>query len=323
MAKQIVIAVGGNALGSTHTEQLKGAAETAAFVCDLLQEGCNVVITHGNGPQLGQIDSIINKIAAVNPKAAEIPFSARIAMTQAYIGGDIANALREEMARREIKNRDVVSIITEVLVDENDPAFAKQTKPIGKFMTKAHAEELAHKTGITVMEDAGRGYRKVTASPKPQKIIRLDTICRALDEGNVVITCGGAGIPVIKEKDSYRSVYAVIDKDYVSALMAREISADSLVILTGMEKVSINYRKPNETGLNAVTADEAQSYINAGQFAAGSMLPKMDAAAEFARSAKGRKTIITDITHAMDAFKGKTGTRIMQGTLSKGRYCLK
>ena len=323
MAKQVVIAVGGNALGSAHTEQLKAAAETAAFVCDLLQEGCSVVITHGNGPQLGQVENIINKIAAVNRKAAEIPFSARIAMTQAYIGGDIANALREEMTRRGIKNRDVVSIITEVLVDENDPAFAKPTKPIGEFMTKEAAEELAQKTGITVMEDAGRGYRKVIASPKPQKIIRLDTICRALDEGNVVITCGGAGIPVVKDEGSYRSVRAIIDKDYVSALLAREINADCLVILTGMEKVSINYRKPNETELNAITADEAQSCINAGQFAAGSMLPKMEAAAEFARSANGRKTIITNIARAMDAFKGKTGTRIMKGTLSKGRYCLK
>lgn len=318
-----MLAIGGNALGHTRSEQLERAKLAASCAADLMQEGCSVVITHGNGPQLGLVENVLKKLAETNAKAAEIPFFAKIAMTQAYIGGDIKNALNAEFEKRGMLGAETESIITEVLVDENDPAFLKPSKPIGEFMSKEQAEALFAKTGIPVMEDAGRGYRQAVASPKPLEILKIKEIRKAVDEGKIVITCGGAGIPVVKDGEGYRSVHAVIDKDYVSALLAEKLGADCLLIITGIEKVSINYGKPNETDLGAITADEAQKYIDAGQFAAGSMLPKMEAAAEFARFANGRKTIITNIENAIAAFKGETGTRITNAALSKGRYCLK
>lgn len=323
MTKRVILAIGGNALGHTHSEQLEGAKLAASCAADLIQEGWSVVITHGNGPQLGILESVLKKLAETNAKAAEVPFSAKIAVTQAYIGGDIKNALNAEFEKRGMTGTETESIITEVLVDENDPAFCNPSKPIGEFMSKEEAEALFAKTGTAVMEDAGRGYRQAVASPKPLEILKIKEIREAADKRKVVITCGGAGIPVVKDGEGYRSVHAVIDKDYVSALLAEQLGADCLLIITGMEKVSINYRKPNETELGAITVCEAQKYIDDGQFAAGSMLPKMEAAAKFARSANGRKTIITNLENAVAAFKGETGTRIVSGTSAKGRFCLK
>lgn len=321
MNKQIVLALGGNAIGNTHTEQLRSAKHIASVVSDLIQLGYNIAITHGNAPQLGMINDIIGRLAVQNPTAAEIPFSARIAMTQAYIGGDLKNALISEFQSRGI-NKEIVSIITEVLVDKDDPAFKHPTKPIGKFMSKEAAEELSARTGVPVMEDAGRGYRTVVPSPLPHKILKLSEIKKHLNNGDVVIACGGAGIPVIKENNTFKSIVAVIDKDYVSALLAADIQADCLLILTGVEKVTINYRKANETPLGKITIAEAQKYIDDGQFAEGSMKPKMQAAVDFASSKSGRTAIITTLDKANDALIGKTGTIIAQGTSAKGRFNL-
>jgi len=321
MNKQIVLALGGNAIGNTHTEQLQSAKKIASVIADLTQQGYNIAITHGNGPQLGMLNDIIDRLSAKNSVYAEIPFSARIAMTQAYIGGDLKDSIISEFHSRGI-NRDVASIITEVLVDKDDPAFNHPTKPIGKFMSKETAEELSARTGVPVMEDAGRGYRIVVPSPLPCQILKIKDINSALDAGKIVITCGGAGIPVIKENDKFKSVMAVIDKDHVSSLLAINIDADCLLILTGIEKVTINYRKPNETPLSKITVAEAQKYIDDVQFAEGSMKPKMQAAVDFANSKQGRISIITSLEKACDALLGKTGTTITQGTSAKGRFCL-
>jgi len=321
MNKKIVVAIGGNAIGNTHTEQLKSAKEIASVIADLTEQGYSIALTHGNGPQLGLVNDIIDRLSEKQPIYAEVPFSTRIAITQAYIGGDLRTALLAEFKARSI-DKDIVSIITQVLVDKDDPAFAHPTKPIGKFMSKEDAEALAAHTGVDVMEDAGRGYRTVIPSPLPLKILKLQEIEQQLDAGNVVITCGGAGIPVIQDGNSFKSVVAVIDKDFVSSLLAADIDADCLLILTGIEKVTINYRKPNENPLGKITADEAQSYIDAGQFTEGSMKPKMQAAVNFAKSKQGRTTIITSLDKACDALFGKTGTKIVKGTSAKGRFSL-
>lgn len=321
MNKQIVLALGGNAIGNTRTEQLQSAKKIASVIADLTQQGYGIAITHGNGPQLGMVNEIIDKLALQNKTAAQIPFSARIAMTQAYIGGDIKTAILDEFKSRGIV-KDVVSIVTEVLVDKNDTAFAKPTKPIGKFMSKDEAEQLSTQTGVPVMEDAGRGYRTVVPSPLPVQILKLEEIKNRLDLGNIVITCGGAGIPVIRDGENFKSVTAVIDKDNVSALLAKEIDADILLILTGIEQVTINYRKPNETALGKITAAEAQRYIDEGQFAEGSMKPKMQAAVDFAKSKSGRAAIITSLDNVCSALRGNHATKISQGPVSKGRFCL-
>lgn len=302
MGKRIVIALGGNALGNNLPEQMEAVKITAKAIVDLIEEGHEVVVAHGNGPQVGMIKNSMDK---------SIPMSVCVAMSQAYIGYDLQNALREEMLSRGL-NKAVSTVLTQVEVDPADPAFQKPTKPIGAFMTKEEADALEAK-GFKCVEDAGRGYRQVVASPRPQGIVELETIKTLVDAGSVVIACGGGGIPVIKTEGHHlQGAAAVIDKDFASCVLAQQLDADTLIILTAVEKVAIHFGKPDVEWLADLTPAKAQEYIEAGEFAPGSMLPKVQAAVMFAESKAGRTALITLLEKAKDGVAGKTGTQIHQ-----------
>lgn len=308
MKKKIVIALGGNALGNNLEEQMTAVKSTAKAIVDLIEEGHEVVISHGNGPQVGMINLAMDALTKADAKYSSIPMSVCVAMSQGYIGYDLQNALREELVNRNI-NKPVSTIITQVEVDKNDKAFENPTKPIGSFMTKEEADVLISK-GVNVVEDAGRGYRRVVASPKPKSIVEIETIKSLVNSGNVVIACGGGGIPVIKEGNHLKGASAVIDKDFASATLAKELDADFLIILTAVEKAAINYGKENEKWLANVSVDEMKKYVEEGHFAPGSMRPKVEAGIEFAESKEGRSALITLLEKAKDGILGNTGTRI-------------
>ena len=302
MGKRIVIALGGNALGNNLPEQMEAVKTTAKAIVDLIEEGHEVIVAHGNGPQVGMIKNSMDK---------SIPMSVCVAMSQAYIGYDLQNALREEMLNRGM-SKPVATILTQVEVNPADPAFQKPTKPIGAFMTKEEAEALEAK-GFKCVEDAGRGYRQVVASPRPQGIVELETIKTLVDAGSVVIACGGGGIPVVKTEGHHlQGAAAVIDKDFASCVLAQQLDADTLIILTAVEKVAIHFGKPDVEWLADLTPAKAQEYIEAGEFAPGSMLPKVQAAVMFAESKAGRTALITLLEKAKDGVAGKTGTQIHQ-----------
>ena len=229
-------------------------------------------------------------------------------MSQAYIGYDLQNALREELLNRNITGIPVATMITQVRVDADDPAFEKPSKPIGKFVSAEQAEKMKKEFNYDMIEDSGRGYRRVVASPKPAEIVEIDTIRTMVDAGNLVIACGGGGIPVIRENNHLKGASAVIDKDFASCLLAKELDADYLIILTAVEKVALNFGTPEEKWLDAVSIDDAKRYISEGHFAPGSMLPKVQAAVDFAESKPGRKSLITLLEKSRDAICGKTGT---------------
>ncbi|MEN8076182.1 carbamate kinase [Clostridioides difficile] len=308
MKKKIVIALGGNALGNNLSEQMTALKSTSKAIVDLIEDGNEVVISHGNGPQVGMINIAMNELGKINPVYDQCPMSVCVAMSQGYIGYDLQNTLREELLNRNI-NKGVSTIITQVEVDKNDKAFENPTKPIGSFMTKEEAEK-AIKNGEKVIEDSGRGYRKVVASPKPIKIVEIDTIKNLLDDGQVVIACGGGGIPVVSKGNHLRGVSAVIDKDFASCELAKELDADCLIILTAVERVAINFGKENEEWLKEVSIDKMKQYVNEGHFAPGSMRPKVEAGIDFAESKKGRYSLITLLEKARDGISGKTGTKI-------------
>ncbi len=311
--KRIVIALGGNALGNTLPEQAQAVKVTARAIVDLIEAGNQVVVAHGNGPQVGIINNAMAALQKVDPTQGVTPLSVCGAMSQAYIGYDLQNAFREELLDRGITNMPVCSIVTQVEVDPADPAFADPSKPIGKFMTQEEAEEYAAKTGYLVKEDAGRGWRRYVASPKPKHIIEAGAIRALAEDGHLVICCGGGGIPVYRtEKNHLKGAAAVIDKDFASELLAEQLDADMLIILTAVEKVAINFRKENEQWLSSMTPEEAHRYIAEGQFAPGSMLPKVEAAVKFAESKAGRTALITLLEKAKDGIAGKTGTLISQ-----------
>ncbi|MGB4660248.1 MAG: carbamate kinase [Mobilitalea sp.] len=311
MKKRIVIALGGNALGNNLPEQMIAVKNTSKAIADLIEEGHEVVISHGNGPQVGMINNAMAEYGRKTPEHPTFtPLSVCVAMSQAYIGYDLQNALKEELINRGI-NKPVTTIITQVRVDENDPAFEHPTKPIGAFMTSDEAKE-AREKGFSMVEDSGRGYRRVVASPRPQEIIEIETVKTLLDAGQIVIAGGGGGIPVIRIGNHLKGVGAVIDKDFGSCLLAKEINADYLIILTAVEKVAINYNKPDVKWLDEITTTEAKKYISQGQFAPGSMLPKVQAAVEFASSAPNRTALITLLEKAKDGINGKTGTLIKE-----------
>ena len=309
MKKRIVVALGGNALGKTLTEQYEAVKVTAKAIADLIEAGNDVIITHGNGPQVGKIDAAMNALLLEDPTEEKTTLSMCVAMSQAYIGYDIQNALRKELMRRGMY-KPVVTIITQVEVSNDDPAMKHPTKPIGKFMTQEQAEGLKEQYGYAIAEDAGRGWRRVVASPMPQYIIELDAIRASSQTGSVVICCGGGGIPVRRKGEFLKGCAAVIDKDYCSALLAENLNADILLILTAVEKVKVNFNTPDERDISRMTVKEAQRYMDEGQFAAGSMLPKVGAAMNFVKAKYGRKAIITDLNKAIDAVEGKTGTMI-------------
>jgi carbamate kinase len=308
--KRIVVALGGNALGNTLPEQMAAVKETSHALVDLIEEGHQVVIVHGNGPQVGMINQAMGALTHEDPTQTNTPLSVCVAMSQAYIGYDLQNALREELRLRGLIRTPVCTLVTQVRVDPNDPAFENPTKPIGHFLTKEQADIQAAKYGHIMKEDAGRGYRRVVASPKPQEIVELDAIASLVDAGKVVICCGGGGIPVYLNGNHLKGASAVIDKDYASALLARDLDADMLLILTAVEKVAINFRKPDEVWLSDLTCAKARSYADQGMFAAGSMLPKVNAAIEFAESKEGREALITHLHSAKAGIQGLTGTHI-------------
>jgi len=308
--KRIVIALGGNALGNTLPEQMAAVNTTSKAIIDLIQEDCEVIVVHGNGPQVGMINNAMSALARENPNQPNTPLSVCVAMSQAYIGYDLQNALREELRVRGIEDIPVSTMITQVKVDGNEPAFLNPTKPIGHFMTKEESEIAAEKYGYVVKEDAGRGYRRVVASPRPQEIIELDAIRSLVDAGQLVIACGGGGIPVTLEDHHLRGASAVIDKDFAACLLAEQLDADCLIILTAVEKVAVNFGKPDQQWLDTMTVQEAKQYIAEEQFAPGSMLPKVEAAIQFVASKNGRESIITLLEKAKDGIKGTTGTHI-------------
>ena len=309
MSNRIVIALGGNALGNNLPEQMEAVKHTARAIVDLIEQGNEVVVAHGNGPQVGMIQEAMTQLTRSNPeKYIPCPLSVCVAMSQGYIGYDLQNALREEMLDRGI-DKGAATVLTQVEVDPADPAFANPTKPIGAFMTREEADRMIAERGYNVVEDAGRGYRRVVASPKPAGIVELDTIRSLVETNHVVIACGGGGIPVFKTEGNHlKGAAAVIDKDFAAAKLAEQLDADFLVILTAVEKVAVNFGKPDQRWLDELTPADVERYVAEGQFAPGSMLPKVQAALAFAQSGAGRSSLITLLERASDGIAGKTGT---------------
>ncbi len=305
--KKIVIALGGNALGSTPAEQLELVRQTAKPIVDLIQEGNQVVIAHGNGPQVGMINLGMSTAAEAGAIKSDMPFPECGAMSQGYIGYHLQNSIGNELAARGLA-KDVATVITQVLVDEADPAFQKPTKPIGAFYDKAAAEKIAAEKGYTMVEDAGRGYRQVVPSPKPIDVVEKNMIQSLIDTGHVVIAAGGGGIPVIRKNGRLLGTPAVIDKDFASAKLAELIDADMLVILTAVDRVAINWGKPEQKALGEMSVAEAERYCGEGHFAPGSMLPKVQAAISFAKA--GGTAIIASLENAAAALRGESGTHI-------------
>lgn len=311
MSKRIVVALGGNALGKNLPEQMQAVQVTSKAIVDLIEQGNEVVVVHGNGPQVGMIANAMTELTRSDPeKYIPCPLSVCGAMSQGYIGYDLQNALREEMERRGI-DKGVATVLTQVEVDPADPAFENPTKPIGSFMSKEEAEDLKESRGYDFVEDSGRGYRRVVASPRPKRIVELDTISSLVAANHVVIACGGGGIPVEPTGNHHlKGAAAVIDKDFAAELLAESLDADYLVILTAVEKVAVRFGKPDEEWLDALTPERAHELADAGEFGKGSMEPKVLAAAAFAESKPGRSALITLLEKARDGIDGKTGTTI-------------
>ena len=308
MSKKIVLALGGNALGDSLSEQMVAVQTTSSAIVDLIQQGHQVIVTHGNGPQVGMINVAFEAASKTSAHSPVLPMSVCVALSQGYIGYDLQNALREELLNRGI-NKPVTTLITQVVVDAKDPAFIDPSKPIGSFFSKEEADAMIAK-GAQMKEDAGRGYRRVVASPKPTDIVEKETVRALMEAGQVVITAGGGGIPVTVEGNHLKGASAVVDKDFASAKLAELIDADMLIILTAVEKVAINFGKPNEQWLSDLSIADAQRYIGEGHFAKGSLLPKVEAALSFATSRPGRKSLITMLSKAKEGIEGKTGTVI-------------
>ncbi|SJZ71302.1 carbamate kinase [Garciella nitratireducens] len=312
---KIVLALGGNALQSdpkdTSVEaQLKNCRETAKAIVDIVEEGHTLAIVHGNGPQVGQIIKTVNDAHASDKSNILYPLDVCGAFSQGYIGYHLQNTIQEELRRRNI-NKNVGTIVTQVEVNPKDPAFENPTKPIGSFYAKEEAEKLMAEKGYIMKEDAGRGYRRVVASPKPVNIIEKGLIKDLVEGGSIIISCGGGGIPVIKTGQGVKGIAAVIDKDFAAEKLAEMIDADQLVILTAVDKVCINFNKPSQQELSQVTMQELNQYIKEGQFAPGSMLPKVEACKKFVIFNPNKKAIIASLENAKEAIKGNTGTTIV------------
>lgn len=312
--KLAVVAIGGNSLikdkdHQTVEDQYQAAKETCIHIADMIEQGWDVAIGHGNGPQVGFIlrrSEIAHKVAGMH----EVPLDVCGADSQGAIGYALQQNLMNEFKRRGIK-KNAVTVVTQVVLDRNDPSFQNPTKPIGGFMDEAEARERAEKEGWVVVEDAGRGWRRVVASPLPQRIIELDAVRELLNAGMVTITVGGGGIPVVEnENGDLVGVAAVIDKDYASSLLARSIGADLFLISTAVEKVYLNYNKPNQQAIDRMTLAEAKQYMAEGHFAKGSMLPKIQAIVWFLE-AGGKEALITDPPNIARALRGETGTWIV------------
>lgn len=306
--EKIVIALGGNALGKTPEEQLELVKETAKTIVDLA-ENYDVIIGHGNGPQVGMINNAMEFSALSGGNTPAMPFPECGAMSQGYIGYHLTQSIQRELAKRGMK-KEVACIVTQVVVNADDPGFKNPSKPIGSFMTKEEAEKIADEKGYIFKEDAGRGYRRVVASPIPERIVELNVVNQLVELGDIVITVGGGGIPVIETEEGLEGVAAVIDKDRSSARLALDVHADRLVILTAVDQVAINFNKPDQKSLSEMTVEEAKKYIAEGHFAPGSMLPKVEACLEFVEQTDKGVALITSLQKAKDALNGETGTVI-------------
>ena len=310
MAKRIVVALGGNALGNTPEEQLNLVRETAKTIVDLSEAGYEVIVGHGNGPQVGMINLAMEFSSTKGGNTPFMPFPECGAMSQGYIGYHLQQAIQQELKARHI-DKECASVITQVVVDEKDPGFANPTKPVGSFYTKEEADKIAAEKGFTFVEDAGRGYRRVVPSPIPKRIVELKVVEQLVKAGDIVITVGGGGIPVVETPNGLKGVAAVIDKDRSSALLAESIGADMLIILTAVDRVCINFNKPDQKELPTMTLAEADKYIGEKQFAPGSMLPKVQSCIEFVKNnTHGGTALITSLQKAALALKGETGTGI-------------
>lgn len=312
---KIVLALGGNALqanpkDASSAAQLRTCKETAKSIVDLIEDGHTIVIVHGNGPQVGQILSSVESGCKFNPSNVLFPFDVCGAFSQGYIGYHLQNSIKEELRNRNI-NKPVGTVITQVLVDKNDSGFKNPTKPIGAFHTEEEAALLEKEQGYIMKEDAGRGFRRVVPSPKPIDVIEKDIIKELVDMGSIVISCGGGGIPVIEENNQIEGVAAVIDKDFAAEKIAEILDADMLLILTAVEKVCINYNKPDEKALDSITIEEVDKLIEEKQFAVGSMLPKVEACRKFVQFSSEKVAVIAALSKAKEAIRGISGTRIL------------
>jgi carbamate kinase len=319
--RRIVVALGGNALGDNLDEQMRAAKIAAAAIVDLVEAGHEVVLVHGNGPQVGMIETAFETAARVDNSFPILPMSVCVALSQGYIGYDLQNVLRREFDLRGI-SKPVATIVTQVAVDPNDPAFSTPTKPIGGFMSAEDALRL-RKAGVAVMEDSGRGWRQVVASPAPIDVLEAPIVAAMLAADQVPIACGGGGIPVALSDGQYHGQAAVVDKDLSAAKLAELINADLLIILTAVEQVYINFGKPDQQAISTMTADEAERYIAEGQFGKGSMEPKVEAAVRFVRSGTksgaNREVLITALESARAGVEGQTGTLIVRELTSLER----
>ncbi|MCI5674550.1 MAG: carbamate kinase [Ezakiella sp.] len=303
--KRILISLGGNALGTFYNDLLRSVNVIASPIAQLIKDGNEVVICHGNGPQVGYIKTSID-VGAMTKLTETMPLSECVAMSQGFIGYQLSNAIENELKKIGVKS-EVPTVITRVLVDKEDPSFHNPTKPIGAFYTKEQSDEMA-KNGKTMIEDSGRGYREVVASPMPLEIIEKKLIKEMIDRGECLIAGGGGGIPVIKKDDGLIAIDAVIDKDRTSVMLAAECECTHLVILTGVEQVAINFNTPEQKNLSRITIAEAEEYIKEGQFPAGSMLPKIESAIEFVKSGDNRETLITSLDKLVEGIRGEAGT---------------
>jgi len=311
--RKIVVALGGNAILSTDpSAQAQEAAlvETARYLVKLIQNGDELIITHGNGPQVGNL--LLQHLKANSEKNPAFPLDSLVAMTEGSIGFWLQNALENALVEANIE-KSVASVVTQVIVDKDDPAFANPSKPIGPFYSEEEAKAESEKTGATFKEDAGRGWRKVVASPKPIGIKEINSIRTLLNDGQIVIAAGGGGIPVIENENGYLDgVEAVIDKDFASQLLAELVEADVFIVLTGVDYVYINYNKPNQERLERVTVSQLQEYIKQGQFAPGSMLPKVEAAIDFVTNRPEGKAVITSLSNLGALIESESGTIIVK-----------
>ena len=309
--EKVVLALGGNALGNSPEEQIKAVRKTAVSIVDLVEDGNEVIVCHGNGPQVGMINLAMETAHNSNPQISNMPFAECVAMSQGYIGYHLQKAIKNELSKRNMKNS-VSTIITQVKVDKNDEAFANPTKPVGLFYSKEESKKLAAESGYTFKEDANRGYRRVVPSPKPIDIIEKEEINTLIKEDFIVIAGGGGGIPVVENDGQLEGIGAVIDKDFTSEKLAEISDADLLIILTAVEKVCINYGTENEEGLDELNLSRAQKLIEEKQFAEGSMLPKVKACLSFIQSGEGKIALITSLEKAKEGINGLTGTRFVK-----------
>lgn len=307
--QKIVLALGGNALGNTPDEQKNAVKQTAKSIVDLVAQGNKIIISHGNGPQVGMINLAMDVSSKSDANTPEMPFPECGAMSQGYIGYHLQNAIENELASRNM-DETVVSLVTQVLVNKDDQAFSNPTKPIGSFYTKEEADEMIAK-GFNFKEDAGRGYRRVVPSPKPIDIVEKKAVEELYNKGMIVIAAGGGGIPVVEENGELVGVPAVIDKDFTTAKLAELVNADTLIILTAVEKVAIKFGKPDQEWLGELSLEEAQKHLENKEFAEGSMKPKIEAAMSFVKSKTGGKALITSLEKASLGLEGKTGTWIV------------